>query len=50
MYKRQVLHGLVAGQIGAATTTIAGGLLVIVLTLLASALVPAFARYRVPRG
>lgn len=45
-----VLHGLVAGQIGAATTTIAGGLLVIVLTLLASALVPAFARYRVPRG
>ena len=45
-----VLHGLVAGQIGAATTTIVGGLLVIVLTLLASALVPAFARYRVPRG
>lgn len=45
-----VLHGLVAGQIGAATTTIAGGLLVIVLTLLASALVPAFVRYRVPRG
>lgn len=45
-----VLHGLVAGQIGAATTTIVGGLLVIVLTLLASALVPAFVRYRVPRG
>ena len=44
-----VLHGLVAGQISAATTTIIGGLLVIVLTLLASALVPAFARYRVPR-
>ena len=45
-----VLHGLVAGQISAATTTIIGGLLVIVLTLLASALVPAFARYRVPRA
>ncbi|SMC38619.1 MFS transporter [Janibacter indicus] len=45
-----VLHGLVAGQIGAATTTIVGGLLVIVLTLLASALVPAFAKYRVPRA
>ena len=45
-----VLHGLVAGQLGAATTTIIGGVLVIVLTLLASALVPAFARYRVPRG
>lgn len=45
-----VLHGLVAGQIGAATTTIIGGVLVIVLTLLASALVPAFVRYRVPRG
>ncbi|MFX4287834.1 MFS transporter [Janibacter sp. G349] len=45
-----VLHGLVAGQIGAATTTIVGGLLVIVLTLLASALVPAFVRYRVPRA
>lgn len=44
-----VLHGLVAGQIGAATTTIVGGLLVVVLTLLASALVPAFVRYRVPR-
>lgn len=44
-----VLHGLVAGQVSAATTTIIGGLLVIVLTLLASALVPAFARYRVPR-
>lgn len=45
-----VLHGLVAGQIGAATTTIVGGVLVIVLTLLASALVPAFAKYRVPRA
>ena len=45
-----VLHGLVAGQVSAATTTIIGGLLVIVLTLLASALVPAFARYRVPRA
>ena len=45
-----VLHGLVAGQISAATTTIIGGLLVIVLTLLASALVPAFARYRAPRA
>ena len=45
-----VLHGLVAGQLGAATTTIVGGVFVIVLTLLASALVPAFARYRVPRG
>ena len=45
-----VLHGLVAGQLGAATTTIIGGVLVIVLTLLASALVPAFVRYRVPRG
>lgn len=45
-----VLHGLVAGQLGAATTTIVGGVLVIVLTLLASALVPAFAKYRVPRA
>ncbi|WP_434965811.1 MFS transporter [Janibacter indicus] len=45
-----VLHGLVAGQLGAATTTIVGGVFVIVLTLLASALVPAFAKYRVPRA
>ena len=41
---------LVAGQLGAATTTIIGGVLVIVLTLLASAAVPAFARYRVSRA
>ena len=45
-----VLHGLAAGQLGAAATTIAGGVLVIVLTLLASAAVPAFARYRVSRA
>lgn len=43
-----VLHGLVAGQIGTAATTIAGGVLVIVLTLVATAAVPAFVRYRVP--
>ena len=45
-----VLHGLVAGQIGTAATTIAGGVLVIVLTLVATAAVPAFVRYRVPRS
>ena len=45
-----MLHGLAAGQLGAAATTIAGGVLVIVLTLLASAAVPAFARYRVSRA
>lgn len=44
-----VLHGLVAGTLGTATTTILGGVLVIVLTLVASAAVPAFVRYRVPR-
>ena len=43
-----VLHGLAAGALGAAATTILGGVLVIILTLLASPLVPAFARYRVP--
>ncbi|WP_435200652.1 MFS transporter [Janibacter sp. GS2] len=44
-----VLHGLVAGSLGAATTTILGGVLVIVLTLVVSTAFPAFARYRVPR-
>lgn len=44
-----VLHGLAAGTLGTATTTILGGVLVIVLTLVASAAVPAFVRYRVPR-
>ena len=45
-----VLHGLVASGLGVATTTILGGVLVIVLTLVASAAVPAFVRYRVPRA
>lgn len=45
-----VLHGLVAGRIGTAATTIGGGVLVIVLTLVATAWVPAFVRYRVPRA
>lgn len=45
-----VLHGLVASSLGAAATTILGGALVIVLTLAASAAVPAFVRYRVPRA
>lgn len=44
-----VLHGLVADSLGAAMTTILGGVLVILLTLVVSAAVPAFARYRVPR-
>lgn len=43
-----VLHGLVAGQLGTAVTTILGGALVIVLTLVLAVTVPAFARYRVP--
>lgn len=45
-----VLHGLVAGEIGTAATTIGGGVLVIVLTLVATAVSPAFVRYRVPRA
>lgn len=44
-----VLHGLVAGELGTAVTTIGGGVLVIVLTLVATAVSPAFVRYRVPR-
>lgn len=42
-----VLHGLAAGSLGTAGTTIVGGVLVVVLTLVATATVPAFARYRV---
>lgn len=45
-----VAHGVVAGQLGAALTTILGGVLVIVLTLVVSTAVPAFVRYRVPRA
>lgn len=45
-----VLHGLVAGELGTAATTIGGGVLVIVLTLVATAVSPAFVRYRVPRA
>ena len=44
-----VVHGLVAGELGTAVTTIGGGVLVIVLTLVATAVSPAFVRYRVPR-
>ncbi len=43
-----VLHGLVAAPFGAAATTVAGGALVVVLTLLVAVTVPAFVRYRVP--
>lgn len=45
-----VLHGLVAGELGTAVTTIGGGVLVIVLTLVATAVSPAFVRYRVARA
>lgn len=45
-----VVHGLVAGELGTAVTTIGGGVLVIVLTLVATAVSPAFVRYRVPRA
>ena len=45
-----VVHGLAAGRIGTAAATIGGGALVIVLTLVATAAVPAFVRYRVPRA
>ncbi|WP_338748753.1 MFS transporter [Janibacter alittae] len=43
-----VLHGLAAAPFGAVATTIAGGALVVVGTLLAAMLVPAFVRYRAP--
>jgi MFS family permease len=43
-----LLHGWAATTFGTATTNLAGGLLVIVLTLLAVALLPAFWRYRPP--
>ena len=45
-----VVHGLVAGELGTAVTTIGGGVLVIVLTLVATAVSPAFVRYRVARA
>ncbi|UUZ44415.2 MFS transporter [Janibacter limosus] len=45
-----VVHGLVAGELGTAVTTIGGGVPVIVLTLVATAVSPAFVRYRVPRA
>ena len=45
-----VLHGLVAAPFGTVTTTIGGGALVVLGTLLAIRLVPAFVRYRVPRA
>lgn len=41
------LHGWAAVRVGAATATIAGGVLVIVGVVLATALVPSFWRYRV---
>ena len=41
-----VAHGYAAGLVGAAWATLAGGVLVVVLVLAASALVPSFARYR----
>ncbi|MGN7247854.1 MFS transporter [Janibacter anophelis] len=45
-----VLHGLVAGQVGTAVATIGGGVLVIIGTLVATVWVPALVRYRVPRA
>lgn len=45
-----VLHGLVAEQVGTAAATIGGGVLVIIGTLVATAWVPALVRYRVPRA
>ncbi len=42
------LHGWAAVQVGAATATIAGGVLVIVGVVIATVLVPSFWRYRVP--
>ena len=41
-----VAHGYAAGLVGAAWATLLGGVLVVVLVLVASALVPSFARYR----
>jgi MFS family permease len=41
-----VLHGLVAEPLGAAWTTLGGGLVVILLTCLLAVLVPQFLRYR----
>ena len=43
-----VVHGLAAAPFGTVATTVGGGALVIVGTLLAAMLVPAFVRYRVP--
>ena len=40
------LHGYAAGLLGTAWTTAGGGLLVIALTALVAAIVPAFRRYR----
>src|SRR5699024_4542421 len=45
-----VLHGVVAAPFGTVATTIGGGALVVLGTLLAIRLVPAFVRYRVPRA
>lgn len=42
------LHGAAAEPLGATGATIIGGVLVVVLTLVAAAAVPAFVRYRVP--
>lgn len=40
-----VLHGVAAGRLGAAWTTLVGGVLVVVLVTIASALVPSFWRF-----
>jgi hypothetical protein len=43
-----LLHGWSAATIGTAATNIAGGLLVVALTIAAITLLPAFWRYRAP--
>lgn len=44
-----VVHGAVAVSIGVALTTTGGGVLVVIGTVLAALVVPAFVRYRIGR-
>lgn len=43
-----VAHGLVASSVGPTATAVGGGILVIALVLIATALAPSFIRYRTP--
>ena len=47
-----MLHGAAAASFGVAVTTTFGGIGVVVLTIVAALLIPAFVRYRVgqPKG